>query len=119
MIRLFLDDERMPLDCINYMQNRIDCSIYQKTWIIVRCYDDFVYYITENGLPDIISFDHDLADFKIDREYTGKDCANWLINYCIENNKILPDYVVHSANTHGIINIKSILDNFKKYSINK
>ncbi|WP_350324738.1 cyclic-phosphate processing receiver domain-containing protein [Empedobacter falsenii] len=38
-------------------------------------YDDFVNYINRNGLPDFISFDHDLGLRK-----TGYDCAKfWLI----------------------------------------
>ena len=45
--KLYLDDVRIP---------------QTEGWEIVRNYDDFVKWIEENGLPDIVSFDHDLAE---------------------------------------------------------
>ena len=57
---LFLDDIRHPYDCISYMPSP---GIYSKyLWKTVRNYDEFVSFITQNGLPDLISFDHDLSD---------------------------------------------------------
>lgn len=130
MIYLFLDDYRVPTDCAQYMYRKgIDCRLYHQDWIIVRSYIDFVEYINNNGLPDLISFDHDLADdftlrenldvnkwFNVleNREYTGMDAAKWLINYCIDNNLKLPQYIVHSSNPSGYENIKGLLDNFKE-----
>lgn len=46
----------------------------------VRSYAEFVTYIFQNGLPDFISFDHDLG-----MEESGFDCAKWLVNYCLDN----------------------------------
>lgn len=46
MIKLFLDDVRNPPD---------------DTWVVVRSYDEFVNYIEKEGVPDFISFDHDLG----------------------------------------------------------
>jgi hypothetical protein len=128
---LFLDDWRMPIDCAKYMFYRnVDCKIYHQEWDIVRSYGDFVKWITENGLPNLISFDHDLADveelkeelsiydwFDIDknREYTGVDCARWLTNYCLDNSLKLPSFVIHSANPEGSKNIESVLNSFNKY----
>jgi hypothetical protein len=51
------------------------------------------------------------ADFE---EKTGYDCAKWLVDYCIDNQANLPDYLVHSANPIGKKNIESYLENFKK-----
>jgi hypothetical protein len=48
-------------------------------------------------------------------EKTGMDCAKWLVDYCIDNKKELPDYVVHSMNPAGRENIKSLLDQFKEF----
>jgi len=127
---LFLDDIRHPYDCISYMPSP---GIYSKyLWKTVRNYDEFVSFITQNGLPDLISFDHDLADSHYhpdmhngqeayNRHYaeftekTGMDCAKWLIDYCMDNNKELPDFVVHSMNPAGGENIKSLLTQFKEF----
>ena len=45
------------------------------------------------------------------------ECAKWLIEYCLDNNKNLPEYYVHSANPVGAKNIKSLLDSFKNRRI--
>jgi hypothetical protein len=101
-------------------------------WEIVRNYQQFVDHITKNGLPSFVAFDHDLADehyrpsmYNKDGHYTnyytdgtfkektGYDCAKWLIEYCINNNRIFPEYEVHSMNPIGKINIRSIVENFK------
>ena len=129
---LFLDDERFPIDCAKFMYNRgVDCRIYHEEWTIVRSYGQFVQYIEQNGLPDLISFDHDLGDvpklktelakeewfnYESNKEYTGMDCAKWLVNYCLDNKCSLPKYIVHSWNTVGAENIKGLLVGFEKFS---
>lgn len=126
---LFLDDERVPLDCATYMSSfKVDCKIYHQPWEIVRSYSQFKEIIEKRGLPELISFDHDLADNwklresldskewfdeKENREYTGMDCAKWLTQYCEEKDILLPKFVVHSANPVGRENIKSYLTNFQ------
>lgn len=126
---LFLDDERMPIDCATYMSSfRVDCKIYHQPWEIVRSYSQFKEIIERRGLPDLISFDHDLADnWKLrealdvkewfneeeSREYTGLDCAKWLTQHCEEKDLLLPKFVVHSANPVGRENVKSYLTNFQ------
>ena len=129
---LFLDDFRNPMDCINYMRLRVDDSVMysREKWIVVRNYEEFVNYITNNGLPYLISFDHDLADEHYDpsmysgnyddvaknfKEKTGMDCAKWLVDYCLDNEKQLPKFVVHSMNPAGTKNISSLLNDFKKF----
>ena len=129
---LFLDDVRIPENCASYAflyGIRGDIYIDEK-WIIVRSYDEFTKYISKNGLPQLISFDHDLGDEHYsmldktdcsdwndyyethDREMTGYDCAKWLIEYCLDNGEELPQYVVHSMNSIGRKNIKDLLDSF-------
>lgn len=111
---LFLDDIRTPSDCVSYMGDwGIDVNIYQGDWFIVRSYDEFTNWITLNGLPDIISFDHDLGDMNGENELTGMDCAKWLVNYCIDYNVKLPEFIIHSANPSGRVNIKGLLVNFR------
>lgn len=126
--KLFLDDFRYPEHCIAYMGHSVDTSIYRKEWIICRNYNAFVKTIEEKGLPEFISFDHDLAeghyhnnmqegilnydsnDFDNNEYKTGYHCAKWLIEYCNKNNNgIIPDYVVHSMNQVGKRNIIGLL----------
>jgi hypothetical protein len=130
--KLFLDDLRTPRMGSKNLPEYSDLYENQE-WVVVRSYGDFVNYITEHGLPKLVSFDHDLgiehikyyfdngghdnppdpmnADFE---EKTGYDCAKWLVDYCIDNQANLPDYLVHSANPIGKKNIESYLENFKK-----
>ena len=107
MRKLYLDDIRVP-----------------KTdgWDIVRTYEDFVEWITKNGIPDEVSFDHDLAEINYDPstftetfkyyEKTGYDAAKWLCEYCWTNGLPIPKYNVHSANPVGRDNILQLLKNF-------
>lgn len=114
---LFLDDWRVPIDCANYMwQRKVDCTIYHKEWIIVRSYGQFVNWIKNNGLPSLMSLDHDLCDvfelkeelpveewFDLDMnlEYNGVDCVKFIISYCKEHNLDMPTAIVHSVNPDG------------------
>jgi hypothetical protein len=118
MRKLYLDDVRYPKT---------------EGWDIVRTYDDFVNWITNNGLPDEISFDHDLSrehtKFFFDNgghdnppdpqqkefnEKTGYDSAKWLCDYCLTNGLPIPEWNVHSANPVGSENIRGLLKNFEK-----
>jgi hypothetical protein len=115
---IFLDDIRVPSD-VTWV------SVPKKDYLIVRNYDLFVKTIKHKGIPDFISFDHDLADqhygdglkndnIKYDKytEKTGYDCAKWLVNYCGENNLNLPEYMVHSLNPVGAKNILMYLNSY-------
>lgn len=77
----------------------------------VYSYDEFVNFINTHGLPDFISFDHDLGV-----EETGFDCAKFLVNYCIDHNLKLPDYQVHSQNPVGKENIEKLFEHFRTFS---
>ena len=126
--KLFLDDVRNPIDCILYIKDKI----YAEEWDIVRNYNEFINYITENGIPDLISFDHDLADehysptmydggslynhlYSEFKEKTGYDCAKWLCDYCSQNGLPLPTYLVHSMNPVGRDNILGVLKTFERF----
>lgn len=98
--KLYLDDERTP-----------------KTtgWDIVRNYEEFEKWIIIHGLPDIISFDHDLGihpDGSLRKN--GVSCARFLCNYCMENGLPLPECNIHSANGVGKDNIISVLKTYQK-----
>jgi len=128
---LWLDDLRNPfLD----LEGRVP-KVENSTLIWVLNYHEFTMWIEKNGLPDIISFDHDLAfehytpehlwtDYQLSKEYqdaqnykekTGLDCAKWLCDYCQNNDKDIPKYYIHSANPVGADNIHFYLYNFSKH----
>lgn len=127
MRKLFLDDIRNPKDCANGLVPSHMNKIYWGTdWFIVRSHNEFVDWITENGLPDFISFDHDLADIHYTMDFskditnqgtekTGYDSAKWLGEYCMDKKLNLPNFVVHSQNPVGKANINSYLTNLVKY----
>ena len=131
-ILLWLDDRRNPYD-YNYLEQFSPLrGEYKVVW--VRSYDEFTKWITKNGLPDGICFDHDLgmqvaisarelgmskkkSRFLKSKEKTGYDCAKWLVDYCIDTRTPPPVYSIQSANVVGAENIDSLLKNFLK-SIN-
>lgn len=139
--KLFLDDFRTPEMCLEYstMWMPIDKSIYVKeSWIVVKDYDQFVRTVvqkfSEGEFPDLISFDHDLADEHYgtvsktnflsldeyynsqDREMTGRDCAKWLVQFCIDNDLNLPGYWIHSMNPGGSKNIHQEMQDWYRFN---
>lgn len=120
---LWLDDIRNP-----NTENWLDYSPIEKPFetVWVKNYNEFVDWIEQNGLPTAICFDHDLEpdimngdpmkplECTIEYAKTGFDCAKWLVNYCIDNNKPLPKYNIQSANPVGGDNINGLLTNFSK-----
>lgn len=105
--KLFLDDLRIPPD---------------DTWEVVRNYQEFIYWIETNGLPGIISFDHDLGEDK-----SGFDGIKWLCEFILNENEKrnqskeselekqdLPQIRVHSANPVGKENIELYWKSFMR-----
>ena len=103
---------------------------FQLVW--VKSYKEFTDWIMVNGLPNAICFDHDLGmDVAITArkdgmskrksrklkqlELTGYDCAKWLVDYCMDNDKKLPLWNIQSANPVGKANIDGLLTNFKHF----
>lgn len=78
---------------------------YNVHFIWVKSFDEFVSFIEANGLPQFISFDHDLGKGKP----KGLDCAKWLVRYCNQKGLKLPKFFVHSANPNGQREINAIL----------
>src|SRR5574344_209358 len=96
---LWLDDFRNPAEYIN--------GDYDIIW--VKNYDDFCSYITQNGLPEIVCFDHDLGE-----EKTGYDCAKFVVKYCQEHNLDIPVYDIQSSNCVGKDNIRRLMNNWHR-----
>ena len=125
MFKLFLDDMRIPSQAFLYTANPM---YLDSDWVIVRSYDEFVDIIKERGIPDVLSFDHDLADehygthenldeieYLLYEEKTGYHCAKWLIEYCIDNKlTISPKVYIHSMNFAGSKNIESLFRAYDK-----
>lgn len=126
-MKIFLDDYRIPLDCIKYMWQRIGAlnTIYNSgEWFIVRNYSEFVKNIDRfKGEITHISFDHDLSDghyhqnmqegiidynsedFIPDSNKTGFHAAKYLIDQYKHFGLEVPVILVHSMNPVGTENI--------------
>ena len=115
---LYLDDLR-PLP---------EHGHFIEWFTLVKSFEEFAEHIIEHGLPDLVSFDHDLHEEHVriasaldwkDFDYsactvgTGYHCAKWLITYCVDTKQPLPYFTVHSANTYGATRIVQLLNNFK------
>ena len=121
---LFLDDLRMPRDAY-FITHDVRYNIF--AWDIARSYAEFVKMIEAKGLPKLVAFDHDLADEHYDecqkpmsenhysqlKEKTGYHAAKFLINLCIDRDLDIPDYLIHTQNPGGGLNIKSIMESGK------
>lgn len=116
---LWLDDIRDPKTG-DWLLNYAPEYAYGDGEVIwVKKYHEFVDWIEENGLPDMICFDHDLSDIHINKstykEKTGYDCAKWLVEYCMDKNLPTPKFNIQSANPTGKMNIQSLLKNYQKF----
>lgn len=92
--KLFIDDERFPVG---------------TGWVIARCFIEAKIIVSLDGIPDYISFDHDLGPDGL----SGADFANWMIDHMLINEMLFPasfDYYVHSQNPIGADNIRGKMD---------
>lgn len=113
MIKVFLDDIRTPKMSHNETKGLGIQYSDTKDWVIIRDYFDFINFVDNNfDKIDLISFDHDLGCYKDGEEFTGKTAVDYLINYCLDNNKQFPDWYAHTDNTTGRKNIISTILNY-------
>ena len=123
---LWLDDQRDPnvyfkkpklnsgawVRNNDFYQNNI-FNQYTPNFVWVKNLKEFSNYIINNGLPQVISFDHDIKPKGFQGKHeNGADCAQWLVSYCLENNLSLPQCFVHSANKSKRVNVENILGIF-------
>mgnify|MGYP006356488933 FL=1 len=121
---LFLDDYRNPFITLEDGSSWLVFSPIPQPFevIWVKSYNEFVAWITLNGLPDAVCYDHDLVEehyapkeiwdkpdevqkrMESFTEKTGYDCAKWTVEYCMDNNLKLPLYNIQSANPVGKAN---------------
>jgi len=119
--KLYLDDIRVPTTTY---KDTLNCQ-----WLIAKSYEEFVQIIEKHGVPEFISFDHDLSfehypvNGVVDRrdipyeeytEKTGLHCAKWLVERCMDKNLKVPEFRVHSMNPVGRVNIQSYLDGARR-----
>lgn len=106
---LFIDDERWP----------------PKPWpadrpplgLIARSSKDAILFMTDNGCPAFISFDHDLGG-----DDTAMDVVNWMINTDLDASmkglRFIPTHFafdVHSQNPVGAKNISGLLNSYLQF----
>lgn len=105
---IYLDDLRMPHQ-----------SGYKDTeWAIVRSFDEFRDRIIQFGIPEVISFDHDLGEDENGNELpSGYDALKWLTDFDLKFTKIPGNFQikVHSANPVGRANIEGYAKNYFKF----
>ena len=112
-INIFLDDIRNPNMSHHTGKGLGSTFSSGDKWIVIRNYFDFVDFVDKHfDEIDIISFDHDLACYKDDVEYTGKTAVDYVINYCLDNNKKFPNWYAHTDNTSGRQNIIGAILNY-------
>lgn len=99
-LKLFIDDERYPVD---------------NSFRVVRTSKEAMNFVKTNGMPDFISFDHDLG---------GSDTAmvfvNWLIDYDLDHDVIKKYFAfyVHSQNPIGKKNIEGTINGYLRFKFN-
>lgn len=99
MYKMFIDDERFPVS---------------DDFVVVRSSQEAITIVESSGIPYYISFDHDLGG-----EDTSVVFIKWLVEFMLDNDKILPqdfEYYIHSQNPVGKANIEGwmqqIMQNF-------
>ena len=98
---MFLDDERFPPEDA-------------RCWVLARSSSEAIRLVETYGLPDYISFDHDLGG-----EDTSRVFVKWLMNKVIDGKIRIPPefgFYVHSQNPVGrdwiFNNISSLVYHF-------
>jgi hypothetical protein len=113
---LFLDDERNPKDVHWILIGGV--GHWGADWNIVRNLEEAKDWVLKNGIPDVISFDHDLGEQHYAGDYddgkTGYDFALWLVEHDLDTNTMPVDFkfTVHSKNPVGSENIRGLLESY-------
>jgi len=119
--KLFVDDDadgsRRPAISVENPGWRVSLGLppvppdvfHLGDWVVARSHDEAIAAMEARGLPDFVSFDHDLGDGK-----DGIAVARWIIERDLDDGS-LPDgfgYEVHSANPVGRANISGLMESY-------
>jgi len=97
--RMFLDDERDPPED-------------GQDWLVFRSSSHAVAFMLLRGIPNYVSFDHDLGG-----DDTSLNAIEWMIAVLVENKKKrFFDFYVHSQNPIGKKNIEDYFKSFDKFA---
>lgn len=97
----FLDDERLPP---------------QKPgveWVVYRNPDVMLRDIVKHGLPDGISFDHDLGSGVMTGHDVAKKILEFMLDGVVEPKEF--EYEIHSQNPVGAKNIEGVMQSINRY----
>ena len=117
-VLVWIDDIRDPQESTwqHWIKKNFGTNDFDITWI--KSYKEFVDFVDKNGLPSNVSFDHDLGDVEDpNNEKTGYDCAKYIVDYCMDNDRDIPNYRIQSDNGPGRENIDKYLQNYNKFYI--
>ena len=109
---LFLDDIR-SVSFLDQKKEEKNLKYVEGPWIVARSMQEALDLIESKGMPQVISFDHDLGD----KVPTGFDFSKWIVEKDLDDN-ILPkdfDYQVHSDNPVGRDNIVGLLNQYLSF----
>ena len=109
--RLFVDDERDPAFLAFLATHGVRDLVQGGPWVVARTQQEAQRIITERGLPELISFDHDYGPPEAGN---GHDLAKWLVEQALDGSLDLRmlKYQVHSRNPVGQVNIRGVLDSY-------
>ena len=111
--RLFVDDWRDPAFLAFLATHGVQDLVQGGPWVIARTQSEAQQIITERGLPELISFDHDYGP---PGAGNGHDLAKWLVEQALDGLIDLRPlkYQVHCRNPVGRVNIRGVLDSYLK-----
>ena len=101
--KLFIDDERFPPED-------------GEGWVIARSSTEAITTVLRLGVPDFISYDHDLGGSD-----TSMRFVRWLIDVYLDGVILVfpTEYYVHSQNNVGRDNIIGLLNGFIRERISQ
>lgn len=121
--KLFLDDDA---DTVRRPEITVENAAWRRTmdlpldppdtsvlgdWVVARSYAEAESFFLRLGLPDFVSFDHDLADGK-----DGISVAHLIVNTDLDSGgAALPEgffFEIHSGNRVGRSNIDGLLNSY-------
>lgn len=109
--KLFLDDYRTP-EMVTWKR------LPSGPWVIVANWTEFKGVVDVRGVPEFVTYDHDLADIHYTGtgqiELSGVECAEYLVGRCRELDIPHPPYEIHSMNPVGAVRIRNTIEDYNR-----